>query len=321
MKKIPFLLLENLVVLFFITILVLFGISKYNDVFNNYPKYVIIFKDIDGLSIGSPVRLAGLHIGYVVKQELKKDKILVTFKVTDRDVKIPEGSTADIEFTGLMGSKSLEIKPPQGKVKKDRELYPVNSIRVNSLLKIQNVLAGATLDFSNAILSFLRQNGKDADKNLKNASAYLKKMAYNLGKSREKIKNTAEEASQKVNELKDMLKDVNKKINMTGATINDLAADPELQNNIRQIKESTKNLKDFFEQGNAQDKINDLNKKVADLNKKLNALNKNKNKISGKDFGYINEVNESFKSVSQKLQKIIDSTKNQSTNNKLNSDS
>ena len=171
MKKILFLLLEVVVIVFLVSILILLGINKYNDSFNDFSKYIIKFNDIDGLCVGAPVRVAGLHSGHVVKQELKNNKIFVIFKITDKNIKIPEGSVASIEFTGLAGSKSLEIKPPETKSENGQEFYLIEPLRVNFFFEIQNIISETVLDFSRAMLDFFNQNETT---NLKNVSKDLK---------------------------------------------------------------------------------------------------------------------------------------------------
>ena len=60
--------------------------------------YTIVFKDIDGITKGSPVRLMGINIGYVRKLKAVKQAIEVEILVTKKDVKIPQGASARVEF-------------------------------------------------------------------------------------------------------------------------------------------------------------------------------------------------------------------------------
>lgn len=74
-------------------------------------SYYMFFKDVDGLTKGSPVRMMGYQIGYVQDVKVFDDNIFVSFLVTEKDINIPNGSSARVEFYGLGGSKSLEIEP------------------------------------------------------------------------------------------------------------------------------------------------------------------------------------------------------------------
>lgn len=73
--------------------------------------------DVDGLIVGSPVCIMGIPIGHVTRTQILNDsEIRVKFKVTDRSVNIPKGTIATVEFTGLGGSKSLQLYPPESRV-------------------------------------------------------------------------------------------------------------------------------------------------------------------------------------------------------------
>lgn len=74
----------------------------------------IYFKDVSQLTVGSPVHLMGTMIGYVTQVDPRGSKIEVVFKTNHGSPKIQPGSTYTIEFTGLVGAKSLEIIPPDG---------------------------------------------------------------------------------------------------------------------------------------------------------------------------------------------------------------
>jgi len=81
--------------------------------------YHIFMPDIDGLIKGSPVRLMGIQIGYVSNLEPIGDEIYLSFVVTHPNLKIPKGASATVEFTGIAGSKSLEISPPGKEIDKN----------------------------------------------------------------------------------------------------------------------------------------------------------------------------------------------------------
>ena len=121
-------------------------------------RYYLFFKDVDGLAQGSPVRMMGFQIGYVRDVKVFGDNIFVSFLVTEKNVTIPEGSSAQVEFYGLGGSKSLEVVPPNeskngriGEVILTRNPYRVNDYytygkEINVLLESMMVNASKTLD-------------------------------------------------------------------------------------------------------------------------------------------------------------------------------
>lgn len=119
-------------------------------------SYYMFFKDVDGLSKGSPVRMMGYHIGHVQDVEVFHDDIFVSFIVTEKDVYIPSGAYARVEFYGLGGSKSLEVFPPKQK-RTDKEViiskmpyrvsgYYEQGQKINSLLETMMINTGIMLD-------------------------------------------------------------------------------------------------------------------------------------------------------------------------------
>ena len=80
---------------------------------NDENDYQIFLPDIDGLIVGSPVKMMGVQVGYVVKLKPIKDDVYVKFVLTNPEVYIPQGSQITVEFSGMAGSKSLEIYLPK----------------------------------------------------------------------------------------------------------------------------------------------------------------------------------------------------------------
>lgn len=93
--------------------LVIFGVRYHNYKAKKELKtYQIFLQDVDGLIVGSPVRMMGVAIGYIEKVKIIGDTVYVKFVLNDKNAYIPRGSIATVEFNGLGGSKSLEIYPP-----------------------------------------------------------------------------------------------------------------------------------------------------------------------------------------------------------------
>lgn len=80
---------------------------------NDENDYQIFLQDVDGLIVGSPVRMMGVEVGHVVKIKPVKDFVYVNFVLTNPDVHIPQGSSVTVEFSGMAGSKSLELYLPE----------------------------------------------------------------------------------------------------------------------------------------------------------------------------------------------------------------
>ncbi|MBQ7286732.1 MAG: MCE family protein [Candidatus Gastranaerophilales bacterium] len=122
------------IVIWLIILLTILGIGFYS-YFKYYVKpnvYTIQFKDIDGITNGSPVRLMGINIGYVRNLKSKDKHINVQIFVTKKGVKIPNGTVARVEFYGLGGSKSVELMPPDGSC--DVGILTNDTIRLNDVV-------------------------------------------------------------------------------------------------------------------------------------------------------------------------------------------
>lgn len=71
------------------------------------------FDSLAGLQERSPVRLAGVKIGYVKKISLDRGRALVKMKIFE-NYKISRGSRAAVTSMGIMGEKYIEIFPARG---------------------------------------------------------------------------------------------------------------------------------------------------------------------------------------------------------------
>ena len=102
-------------------------IAKQN--YNQHKTYQIFLQDVDGIIKGSPVRMMGIHIGYVRKVKIINDMVFVDFIINQDGIEIPNGSKVTVEFTGLGGSKSIEIYTPKDKVPKGSQTFEVQQPR------------------------------------------------------------------------------------------------------------------------------------------------------------------------------------------------
>lgn len=70
------------------------------------------FSRVDGIAVGSQVRMAGIKVGAVVEQHLdpKDYRAVVTLNV-ERTVQLPEDSAIKIASDGLLGGKYLSLEP------------------------------------------------------------------------------------------------------------------------------------------------------------------------------------------------------------------
>ncbi len=81
----------------------------------NYSRYQIFLQDVDGIIVGSPVKMMGIQVGYVKHIKAVNDMVYVDFVINQEGIEIPKGSTITVEFSGMGGSRSLEIYTPTEK--------------------------------------------------------------------------------------------------------------------------------------------------------------------------------------------------------------
>ena len=136
---------------FLVWVLILFGVLFVGAYFysvhikKNYTYYAF-FNDVDGLIKGSPVKMLGYQIGYVSNISLiNNDDVFVTFVITEKDITMPDSMVATVEFTGMGGSKSLELTPADSKSKK-------NIISVTQPRRVQDIYVNQTVIAQNLVL-------------------------------------------------------------------------------------------------------------------------------------------------------------------------
>ncbi len=98
-----------------IVILIIVAISSFSFIYkskNDENDYQVFLPDVDGLTVGAAVRMMGVEVGHVVKVKPVKDEVYVKFILTNPDVHIPQGTSVTVEFSGMAGSKSLELYLP-----------------------------------------------------------------------------------------------------------------------------------------------------------------------------------------------------------------
>ena len=119
------LLIWLVIILIVVSIFSLTGFYKENNSHNDYRVYL---QDVDGLIVGSPVRMMGLQVGHVTKIQPTGEEVYVKFIITNPDIHIPQGTELTVEFSGMAGSKSLELYLP------DKNTYIDNTVPLITVL-------------------------------------------------------------------------------------------------------------------------------------------------------------------------------------------
>lgn len=191
-----------------IWILILFSVSslimvsRYNHR-KHFNTYQIFLPDVDGLINGSPVKLMGIQIGYVNQIDIVGEDVYVKFIITEPKTEIPYGSVATVEFSGLGGSKSLEIYPPKEKPAPSSKFIIAQSPkRIHDSLGLLNDMFDQFIEITYSVSSFMNKMGvirgrkcynevdpcKTAAKILNDSNNWLDRAQFQTEKFGEKIK-------------------------------------------------------------------------------------------------------------------------------------
>lgn len=186
-------------------------IFSYSKVFVEPNVYNIEFKDIDGITKGSPVRFMGINIGHVRHLKSRKKHVEVQILVTKKDIKIPNGTVARVEFYGLGGSKSIELMPADGST--NVGIVTGDNIRINDVI----LEAIGLVDVVEEIEKFVKGIDKDATKNALDSISKFKtdnisKMNKNIENARSNIGNSTLSIKEKEKNLEDKVNNINKNI-------------------------------------------------------------------------------------------------------------
>lgn len=96
--------------------LVIFMIGDERRMFQSKVEYQAVFKNVQGLKRGSPVRMGGVDVGTVSQVGYGKDandpNLYVTFSMVEEDARrLRADSVAEIGDKGLLGDKMIVISP------------------------------------------------------------------------------------------------------------------------------------------------------------------------------------------------------------------
>jgi phospholipid/cholesterol/gamma-HCH transport system substrate-binding protein len=206
MRKKNIWLLEIVIWFFLLIGLINFGFNFFNNYLNDRKTYNVTFKDVDGLIVGSPVRMMGIQVGHVIKVRPIFNNVDVTFVINQDNVHIPEKSSVNIQFTGLAGSKSLEILPESNESLADNPLQVMEPIRISSVIDVQQDITQSVLDCSNIALNMLGNGGVDEfKKNIKFSTTLTQNIYNTLSSASNTMKLTNDNVEKSASDIKEYL--------------------------------------------------------------------------------------------------------------------
>jgi len=112
MKSNTFEAIVGAVVIFLAVVFLFVGFSSMKLKKSNNYNLSALFNRIDGIKLGSDVRMSGIKIGTVTKQELDNSTFEAkVFMSIDLKISIPDDSSAKITTDGLLGGNYISIEP------------------------------------------------------------------------------------------------------------------------------------------------------------------------------------------------------------------
>lgn len=137
--------------------------------------YNIFMPDVDGLIVGSPVRIMGIEVGHITKIKPTNEEVFVKFMLNDKNMELPQGTVATVEFNGMAGSKSLELYLPEqtSLLEKNSPMLSVASPKrlhdalglLNDMFDKLNSIIYTTSAFGNKIKTIQLPSGNTGDIN------------------------------------------------------------------------------------------------------------------------------------------------------------
>lgn len=235
--------------------------------FSNDTGYKVAFKDITGLSKSTPIYANGFAVGVVTGIQYNYDQkgdIVVTIDL-DKSMRVPQGSTAEIEsdFMGnvrlnlILAPNSGQFLSPgdviQGHVSKGA-LSQVGDLvpSVERLLpKLDSILASVNAILSNPAINQSLDNVQGLTANLRTSSQQLNSLVAGLnrsvpamvGKANKVLDNTStltanlaaldlDGTMQQVNRTLANVEEMTQKLNSNEGSLGLLMRDPGLYNNL-----------------------------------------------------------------------------------------
>jgi phospholipid/cholesterol/gamma-HCH transport system substrate-binding protein len=261
--------------------------------------YYVVFTNVGGLQVGSPVRKAGVDIGRVTKiqiigrdEKIKEliDKVKVTIFVYNKNEVLTKTSLFNISST-FMGDKWLEILPRDGEVLKVGEMAQGKSpVTLDDLI----VKSEETLkELKTAVDNFNNLVGDaKVQKDLKDTVANVRSISGNLKTASAKINTTIDRLSGRmvavVDQAHSVMNDVDFQVKKVGGDVSAFSGTLK-----RMALKNEKSLNDM---------VSNLNETSHNLNASMKAI---KNLVTDNKFsGDIMKTLDKLASASEQVEGI-----------------
>ena len=249
----------------------IFSIAQKKNLFEQQYVLYTSFKDVGGLRVGSPVRLAGVNIGTVTDivfpENVTEKNVHVTMKInTSVQDKIRTDSVATIKTVGLLGDQYIDITFGSA------DMFIHNAY-------------DAIKSTEPYILSEFLSKGQNVLDNLGNASEYLTNILFKIDEGKGLAGSMINEPTKyktaigNISDISESLKEIIDKIKQGKGSLGSLLKDRNVYDNL---ESTTQNLSDVLErikngEGTLGKMINDkelYNTLVIDLKTASSAMSK-----------------------------------------------
>lgn len=156
----------------------------------------VVFADIDGIKLNSPVMFNGLEVGIVegirIQEDPAQTHMVLTLKIA-HEVRLHEGATALIKNLGFMGEKYIALNAGDSRLKVYGDgalLQGQSPVDFNQILTSGQELLGHLNGITTNVDERLKKNAQNIDdmltnfntmsKNLEGASSNLNEMSVDL---------------------------------------------------------------------------------------------------------------------------------------------
>ena len=172
------------------------GYCIYNKNIEEKSTYYVFFHDVDGIIKGSPVKIQGYQVGYVSGISLVNDEVFVKFVITEKNFVMPQNLLATVEFTGMGGSKSLELFVPDPNTKNNAIISTIEPHRINDFYNYQNQIARIIITMSSDFMNMFNENNTMAIKKFVKSPNAIRQTHKKL----DEINNTEKKIIKRLNE-------------------------------------------------------------------------------------------------------------------------
>lgn len=250
-----------------------FNFLKGTDFFSTIKRYNVIYENVGGIKVSSPVMIKGLNVGRVEKMVSLPDqdyKTLVIVQI-DKHYKINENSVADIVELGLLDGKAIELVMNKG----NKTLEDGDTIKGNVE---PGMMAAAKEKFSPLV------------NNVDTSLSKVKNMMKNVDDRKlGQIVTSLDLASK---ELYLTVKESRVKINAVSNDINTLTSSlTKTEKSLSQLLVKLNTLGDSLNKAQIAQTVNNANKAVSEMKELLSRINNGQGtlgKLSKNDSLYTN---------------------------------